>query len=242
MSARLTYVGHATVLIDLDGVRLLTDPILRNRVMHLRRAVPVPAGALRGVDAVLVSHGHWDHLDLPSLDRLGRELPIVCPKGLGGLLRRRGFRAVTEVEVGEDVSVGALRVGAVHAEHEGSRGPFGASAAAVGFVVTGSRNVYFAGDTDLFDGMAELAGPDAALVPVTGWGTKVGPGHLDPTRAVEALRLLRPRIAVPIHWGTYATVGRSPGRGPADEFAALAAERAPDVEIRVLDPGGSMEL
>jgi L-ascorbate metabolism protein UlaG (beta-lactamase superfamily) len=70
--ARIEYVGHATVAVDLDGVRLLTDPLLRNRVAHLRRATPVDARALRGVDAVLISHAHYDHLDLPSLEKLGK--------------------------------------------------------------------------------------------------------------------------------------------------------------------------
>ena len=239
---RLTYVGHATVLIDLDGVRLLTDPILRNRVLHLRRAVPVPHEALRGVDAVLISHGHWDHLDLPSLDRLGHEMPIVCPKGLGGLIRKRGFHTVTEVEAGETLSIGAVRVMAVRADHDGGRGPFGASAAALGFVVSGSQTVYFAGDTDLFDEMGELGPMDAALLPVAGWGAKVGPGHLDPARAAQAAALLQPRIAIPIHWGTLARVGRAPEPDPPREFARLVTGQAPGVEVQILDPGATLTL
>ena len=79
--AAIQYVGHATTLVDIGGVRLLTDPLLRNRVAHLRRAVKVDAGALRGVDAVLVSHLHYDHLDLPSLEKLGRDMPVVAPRG-----------------------------------------------------------------------------------------------------------------------------------------------------------------
>ena len=66
-----------------------------------------PASALRGLDAALVSHGHWDHLDLPSLERLGRELPVVCPRGIGKLLRRRKFSHVVEVDEGERVAIGA---------------------------------------------------------------------------------------------------------------------------------------
>src|SRR5688500_1930775 len=99
--ARIDYVGHATVFVDRDGVRLLTDPLLRNRVAHLRRSSPVAARSLRGVDAVLISHAHYDHLDLPSLERLGKKLPIVAPRGLGGLLRKKRFKSVLEVEVGE---------------------------------------------------------------------------------------------------------------------------------------------
>jgi L-ascorbate metabolism protein UlaG (beta-lactamase superfamily) len=226
----------------MDGVRLLTDPVLRPRVLHLRRAAPVPPDAVRGVDAVLVSHGHWDHLDLPSLDRLGRELPIVCPRGLGSLLRRKRFSAVTEIEAGESLSVGALRVTAVHAEHHGGRVPFGARGDALGFVVTGSEAVYFAGDTDFFDAMGDLGPVDVALLPVAGWGRKVGPGHLDPAGAARAAALIHPRIAVPIHWGTLYAVGQKPETDSPHEFAEHAAALAPEVEVRVLEPGASTEL
>ncbi len=242
MSLRITYVGHATVLVDMDGVRLLTDPVLRSRVMHLRRSAAAPASALRGLDAALVSHGHWDHLDLPSLDRLGRELPVVCPRGIGQLLRRRKFSHVVEVEEGERIAIGGLSVTATFAEHDGSRGPLGVQAPSFGYAIEGSRRVYFAGDTDLFEGMADLGVFDVALIPVSGWGSKVGPGHLDPTRAVEAVERLRPRLAIPIHWGTYTTLNRRPTREPADEFAALAREQLPDVDVRVLDVGESFEL
>lgn len=242
MAGRITYVGHATVLVDLDGVRLLTDPVLRSRVLHLRRVGSVPASTLRGIDAVLLSHAHWDHLDLPSLDRLGRELPIICPRGLGPLLRRRRFEHVVEVVAGEDVRIGALTVTATFAEHEGGRGPLGAKAKSVGYIVSGSQRIYFAGDTDLFDAMADLAPLDVALVPVAGWGPKVGSGHLDPHTAAEALRLLRPRIAVPIHWGTYATIGRHPEPDPPEDFRRAAAELAPDVSVSILQPGETLDL
>ena len=246
--ARIEYVGHASVVVDLDGVRLLTDPLLRNRVAHLRRAVPVDAKALRGLDAVLISHAHYDHLDLPSLERLGKKLPVVVPRGLGGLLRKRRFEAVVEVELGEAIRIGALEVRAVQAEHEGSRGPFGASADALGYVVVGSKSVYFAGDTDLFDEMAGLGPVDVALVPIWGWGPELGAGHLDPKRAAEAVALLRPELVVPIHWGTYFPIhlGLRGAPGfvdlPPAEFVAAVARTAPEVSVAVLRPGESVEL
>src|SRR6478752_3615520 len=117
--ANIEYVGHGTVLVDLAGVKLLTDPLLRNRVTHLRRAVKVNAAALRGVDAVLISHLHYDHLDMPSLQRLGREMPVVAPKGSGALIKRQaGITNVTEMSAGDEIRVGALKVRAVPAEHE----------------------------------------------------------------------------------------------------------------------------
>jgi L-ascorbate metabolism protein UlaG (beta-lactamase superfamily) len=247
----VTYVGHATVRIALDGTRLLTDPLLRTRVAHLRRRVPVAPDALRGVDAVLVSHAHYDHLDLPSLERLGRATPLVVPRGLGGLLRRRRFTHVVEVDAGEALTVGAVSVRATAAEHEGGRGPFGATGPALGFVVVGSSRIYFAGDTDLFPGMAEVADDplELALVPIWGWGPSLGRGkHMDPERAAEALTLLRPRIAVPIHWGTYHPLHlglrEAPRylREPPERFARAAAAVAPHVEVRVLRPGETLSL
>ena len=129
----------------------------------------------------------------------------------------------------------------VHAEHDGGRGPLGASGE-LGFVIAGSQTVYFAGDTDLFDELAALGAVDLALVPVAGWGAKVGPGHLDPERAAEAVRLLRPKVAVPIHWGTLAPIGRVPDTESPHEFARLVAEHASDVDVRILAPGETLEL
>lgn len=246
--ARIVFVGHSTTLVDLDGVRLLTDPVLRARVAHLRRTGPVDQAALRGIDAILVSHGHADHLDLPSLERLGRSLPIVLPRGLGRLLTRRRFEHVVEVEEGDTLNVGAVEVRAVFAAHDNARLPLGARAEPLGFVLSGSVTVYFAGDTDIFPGMAEIGPVDVALVPVWGWGPNLGPGHLDPAAAAEAVALLRPKIAIPIHWGTYAPVhhglrGRPPWLDePPERFRAAVARVAPAVEVVVLKAGEEFEL
>src|SRR5205085_4518932 len=100
----ITYVGHSSVLIEIDGVRLLTDPMLRRRVLRLRRLTRVPPTAsLLPLDAVLVSHAHHDHLDLPSLTRLGRDSTIVAAASCAPALRRRGFADVTPVVAGDSV-------------------------------------------------------------------------------------------------------------------------------------------
>jgi L-ascorbate metabolism protein UlaG (beta-lactamase superfamily) len=152
--ARITWLGHSTVLVELDGTRVLTDPVLRDRVAHLRRTKPADAGMLYALDGILVSHLHYDHLDFPSLERLGRSVPVVVPRGAGRLLRRRRLEQVVEVETGEEVRIGGLIVRATHAEHEGGRGFLGTEVAALGYLIRGSHQIYFAGDTDLFEGMA----------------------------------------------------------------------------------------
>ena len=247
--ARIEFVGHATVFVDLDGVKLLTDPLLRNRVAHLRRSTPVSARTRRGVDAVLISHAHYDHLDLPSLEKLGKKVPVVVPRGLGGLLRKRKFESVVEVEAGDALTIGELRVRAVPAEHDGSRSPIGVSADPVGYVVEGSKSIYFAGDTDLFDEMHGLGPVDLALIPIWGWGPALGKGaHLDPARAAEAAARIRPEVVVPIHWGTYFPIHRGLTRTPGFvdlpplEFATAMKETAPDVRVEILRPGESLEL
>lgn len=245
---RLTYVGHATVLLELGGGRVLTDPVLRRRLVHLRRHGPVPAPVGR-LDAVLISHQHHDHFDAPSLRGLHPRPAAVVPRGAGAGLRRLGFPEVHEVVVGESVATGPLTVRAVPAVHDGRRYPrFGATADAVGYVIeAGESRVYFAGDTDLFDGMSTLGPLDLALVPVWGWGPTAGTGHLDPERAAEAVARLRPRVAVPIHWGTLYPAGRLRAMGrlmtdPPRRFAATVAERTPGVDVRVLQPGEAAEL
>ena len=238
VAGRILYVGHATVLIELDGVRLLTDPVLRPRVWHLRRRVPLDTAELESIDAALVSHVHFDHLDLPSLRLLGTDVTVVVPPGCRRLVR--GFADVREVDVGDEVRVGEVTVQATPAVHRSAR-LMRRSGPSLGFMVSGSRRVYFAGDTDLFDGMSALAGSlDVALLPVAGWGSKVGPGHLDPLRAAQALRLLQPRLAIPIHWGTFSPLNRSTSADPPETFRRHAAELAPEVEVRILEPGAAL--
>lgn len=237
----LTWLGHSTVVIDVDGTRLITDPVLRRRVWHLRREAAVDPSALGSLDGILVSHTHFDHLDLASLDRLGRSLPAVVPRGAGGLLRRRGFAHVVEVGAGEELELGGLTVRVTHAEHESRRWPLVKPSASIGYVVEGSTSVYFAGDTDLFEDMAQLGPVEVAVLPVSGWGSRLPAGHLTPERAAEALRLLRPRIAVPVHWGTFRTpLAPKMGDRPPREFVAAAARVAPDVEVRVLQLGETL--
>ena len=245
MTDRLTWLGHATVVLEIGGAVLLTDPVLGQRVAHLRRLAPAPRAPPR-VDIVVVSHLHHDHLDLHSLGLVDPAAPVVIPRGGARALRRTG-RDLLELSAGDGLELAGVHIRAVPAVHDGRRWPLSRTAEAVGYVIQARRRVYFAGDTARFDAMAELTDLDAALLPIWGWGHRLGPGHMDPHQAAEAVALMRPRLVVPIHWGTFLPVGLSRRhahllRDPARAFAARVAERAPGVDVRVLAPGESVAL
>ncbi|MGH4028983.1 MBL fold metallo-hydrolase [Actinomycetota bacterium Odt1-20B] len=251
MPVEVTWWGHATCTVEDSGARVLTDPLFAGRLAHLHRrrgALPPPAAAV--ADLVLVSHLHADHLHLPSLARLAPGTRVLVPRGapraVPGLRRLRGLR-LTEVVPGDEVREGPLTVRVVPALHDGRRLPIGPHRApALGYVVSGEARTYFAGDTGLFDEMADWVGEvDVALLPVGGWGPYLGTGHLDAGRAAEALARLRPRSAVPVHYGTYWPIGMDAVRPhefhtPGDEFVRRAAQLAPDVAVHRLDHGESV--
>jgi len=240
-AATIQFVGHATVLIEIGGVRVLTDPFLRGRLGPLERHGPVPDVASIGrVDLVVISHGHHDHFDRSSLGAIPGRPTVMVPRGLGRSVARVVEGDVVEVVAGEGLEIGGVRVQAVPARHWISPGAVRASP--IGYVFEAGARVYFAGDTGRFAGMRDLGAVDIALLPVWTWGPHLGPGHLGPRTAADALTLIRPRVAIPIHWGTlYPTklhhVWRAPLVEPGDRFAAHAAAVAPAVDVRVLRPG-----
>jgi L-ascorbate metabolism protein UlaG (beta-lactamase superfamily) len=243
---RITWLGHATVLLEVAGTRLLTDPLLRGRVAHLRRHAPHTGAtvAVEPVDAVLISHVHHDHLDRPSLRPLARaETSALVPRGAAPLLRGLPFGAVHELQAGECATIRDTTVEAVSAWHPTRRFPRRAAHDALGYLV---ERVWFAGDTDLHPAMEALRGRvDVALLPIWGWGPTLGPGHLDPASAAQAAALVRPRLAVPIHWGTFLPLGTHRRHGallsePAEAFAAQVARAAPGVRVATLAVGESL--
>ena len=228
----------------MGGTRVIVDPVLRPRILHLRRVHPVPRHAMRSLDAVLITHLHHDHLDLPSLERLGKDLPVIVPTGAAQMLRRRRFTRVVEISEGERLQIGALTAQATPATHDSRRDhPLSGTAEPIGYLFEGSKRVYVAGDTDLFDGMTLLGPVDYACLPVAGWGPSLGPGHLDPERAAIAAALLEARVAIPIHWGTLWPIGRGePPSEPPLEFRAAAARVAPETRVELVEVGGTLEF
>lgn len=245
----ITFIGHATLLLEMSGLRVLTDPILRNRVLHLRRHNRI-VNTLdeNSLDAVLISHAHWDHLDLPSLKSIGTSTPLIVPKGLEQLLRRKGFIHITELSVGDITTIGEINIYATYADHDDPRIRVGRGSESIGYLIEGTHRIYFPGDTALYPHMADLAnGLDLALLPVWGWGPNLGPGHMNPYQAALALRLLSPRFAIPIHWGTMFPIGLKwmfPKLmvEPPLAFANFASKLAPEVTVKILAPGGRIHI
>jgi L-ascorbate metabolism protein UlaG (beta-lactamase superfamily) len=246
---RLTFLGHSTVLVDLDGVRVLTDPLLGHLSVAIRRHVPrEDPDTLKDISAVFISHGHLDHLDLESLRALPGKPEIFVPVGLGRIVAKAARGVIHEMRAGDRLQAGRLTLEAVHAEHGRRRSLFTSAEGALGILMTGSTSIYFAGDTGLFPGMSQLAGRvDVALLPVGGWGPRLGRGHLGPDLAAEAATRICPAIAVPIHWGTLYPLGlrRFAGRRfdePGEAFRDAVAARASGIEVQVLRPGQWMTL
>jgi L-ascorbate metabolism protein UlaG (beta-lactamase superfamily) len=249
----VTWWGHSTMWLSDSGTTLLTDPVLTDRFAHLRRmAGPTPV--LPGApDAVLLSHLHADHFHVGSLKALAGEPRLIVPRGARAFVARTMGPAAAERTVelapGEDTTVGALKVRAVPAAHDGSRGPWSREKAiAIGFVVEGAARTWFAGDTGLFDEMSELAPLDLALIPVGGWGPTLGSHHhLDPAAAAEAAHRAKATWAVPVHYGTFWPIGMGRIRShmfhdPGIQFVRHAELIAPDTRVRVLAHGETLTI
>ncbi|QTJ67893.1 MBL fold metallo-hydrolase [Rhodococcus sp. ZPP] len=246
---RLRWLGHASALIMDRGTVILTDPVLTDRVAHLRRRTgPTPSGVkVRHPDAVVLSHLHADHTHLPSLRLLDPDVPIVAPwRAVDGLPALREFAdRLLPLRPGEQVKIGRVTVRAVPARHDGRRWRRGPQLApALGYVVEGDRRTYFAGDTDLYPNLADHVGPvDLALLPVGGWGPTLGKGHLDPPRAAVVARLVQAGLAVPIHYGTLWPIGLDAVRprlflGPGAEFVHHAVREG--IATAELRPGDEL--
>lgn len=248
---RLTWLGHSTMVLDVAGTRLLTDPLLRSRAGPLLRRGPVPRPEQwAGADAVLVSHLHHDHADLPSLRRV--DAPVLTAGENAAFLHRRlGLPAPGLDRGGREVGGAGVRVRLTRADHAHRPMPHRPNAAHGHLVLAEGLRIWVAGDTGLYEEMAEIpalaGGPvDVAVVPVGGWGPRLSGGHMTPADAARACRLVGARVAVPYHWGTLFLPGTTRGsrrwlETPGPSFAAALEAQAPGCRAVVLEPGGAWE-
>jgi len=233
---RVTWLGHASFLIQGCGRNLLIDPIFSDycapmKVPGLRRVARLPFGIgdLPKIDAVLLTHSHYDHLDLPTLGMLGNEIELVISEGHAAWLRRKGFRKVRELPwFGSDELLPGIRVTATPAQHFTARSPFDRNVGHwCGWRIDGGGSaLWHAGDSGYCPAFRETAdrlGPvDFGMIPIGAYSSRwfMKPMHMTPEEAVEAYVEARCRQAVAMHWGTFRLTDEPLGEPPL----RLAAE------------------
>jgi N-acyl-phosphatidylethanolamine-hydrolysing phospholipase D len=238
----ITWIGHSTFLVRMDGVTFLTDPIFSQRASPVSFAGParlvepgVPLDALPRLDFALVSHDHYDHFDLPSIAALARRgVPVFVPLGVGELVREVGGTAI-ELDWWQAQPAGRVRVHCVPAQHFSGRSlTDGDRTLWAGWIVEGpTRRFFHAGDTGYFAGFAEIAArlgpPDLAALPIGAYDPAgiMQFVHMNPEEAMQAAVDLRARVAVGMHYGTF-DLTEEPLDEPPRRFHAAASRHALD--------------
>jgi L-ascorbate metabolism protein UlaG (beta-lactamase superfamily) len=252
---RLTWLGHASFLLTVAGAHLLVDPVLVPRLggFYRRHApLPVTAGDLPELDALLVTHSHYDHLDAPTLRHVPRSVPVFVPAGLGSWFAKRGFSAVTELEWWQQARTGELAITLLPSRHWSRRTFFDTNTSLWGgFVVEGGGStVYHAGDSGWCDTFREIGRRfpriGTALLPIGAYSPAwfMEPAHMNPEQAGRAFLDLPAHTLVPMHWGTYQLTDE-PVSEPIQRLEAWWAENGPSLagrRLARLAVGESLEL
>jgi L-ascorbate metabolism protein UlaG (beta-lactamase superfamily) len=249
----LTWIGHATFVLRLGGLLVATDPIFSTRIGGaIKRLVPpgLALDALPPIDVVVVTHNHMDHMDLPTLRRIGPQALYVVPLGNGALLEREGLRRVVELDWWQSHREGDLEIALVPARHWSMRAPWTRNEMLWGgFVLRAPEGTaYHSGDTAYFDGFAEIGarlGPiDWALLPIGAYEPRwfMEPQHMNPEEAGQAFVDLAARTLVAMHWGTFQLTDE-PLAEPPERIRAFFAARGLDPgRLWVLDIGENRTL
>jgi len=248
----LTWIGHASFVLRLGGRLVAFDPVFAKTLGVMRRLSPpgITPERLPPVDLVLVSHNHYDHLDLPSLKRIGPEATFVVPLGNGALLRKAGLPKVVELDWWQAHEHESLTITLVPSRHWSMRTLWDRNEALWGgFVVRGPEGTaYHSGDTAFFDGFREIGermGPiDWAILPIGAYEPRwfMHPQHLDPEEAGEAFQMLNARNFVAMHWGAFQLTDEPVGEPPERIRAFWREKGLSEDRLWVLDVGETRRL
>lgn len=255
---RVTYVGHATLLLEIGGTRVLTDPNFEPRLGGILPRVAAPGIALDAVpvlDAILLTHAHADHLSFAALDALPRNVPLYAPPAVQRWLHKRGYRHAVAIAPDDEATIGGVRLRAAAARHRGNRYGFDQWRAATNMYLLddGHRSCFFAGDTALAGDTHQLVTRhfqdtgrqlDVAFLPIghaPWWKPGFRRGHLTSADALELFRLLKARLLIPYHWGTFQHLTS----GAFDAIDRLRSQLVhyPEREaVKLIEPGEVFEL
>ncbi|PRQ00001.1 metal-dependent hydrolase [Enhygromyxa salina] len=251
---RVTWLGHSTLLVEIDGHRVLTDPIWGPRTAPLTwlgperwYPPPIPLAELPTIDAVVISHDHYDHLDQPTIDRIkGWDTTFIAPLGVGAHLAYWGVpeSQIVELDWWQQTRVGSLDIVCAPARHASGRQLFDQNATLwAGYAFVGpDHRVFFSGDTGLFPGMTEIGdklGPfDLTMIEAGAYGQAWPDWHIGPEQAVRAHQMLRGQVMLPVHWGLFNLAYH--GWTEPIERTLVAAEAA-GVRVAAPRPGQSFE-
>jgi len=256
---RITYIGHATLLLEIGEVRILTDPNFDPRLGRFLPRVSPPGIALEKLptlDALLLTHAHADHLSFLSLDALPRDIPLIAPPAVQRWLVRKGYVQAVPLPPGDRLPVGTVTIHAAAARHVGSRYGYDRwrSAASMYLLDDGTQSIFFAGDTALTPDTHRLVERhlhdtgrdlDLALLPIghaPWWKEKsFRKGHLTSQDALALFEALRAHMLVPYHWGTFDHV-TSKAHDAIRVLRALIPEHPRGHAVRVLEPGEALEV
>ena len=241
----VTYIGHATTLLQTSGMNLITDPIFSRRILFLRRLVEpgIPFHDLPRIDLILLSHAHMDHCDIPTLKRFPKHTPVICPRGVGDLPRRAGIREVFELDLNEHIDVRKVRITSIPVRHFGHRYFRDTHRGYTAFLVEGgSRSIFFGGDTAYDPRFKEIGKRhpiDIAVLPIGAYKPDTFRGvHCNPPDAIRAYHDLSAKWLVPIHWGTF-ILSYEPIDEPIEWLAAIRDHEEMGDRIAILDHGAT---
>jgi L-ascorbate metabolism protein UlaG (beta-lactamase superfamily) len=243
-----TYVGHATTLVQLGDVTLLTDPVYSDRLKLPKRLVEpgIAIDALPPLDIVLVSHGHYDHLDVPTHERLPGGSIAVVAENLHDLIAGCGYARVVELAWGESFEHRGVRITALPVKHWGTRNVLPDARGYTGFLIESpAGSVFFPGDTAYFPGFQDYGARyhiDLALLPIGAYSPpSFRQVHMNPEDAFQAFVDLRARYMVPIHWGTF-RISLEPIDEPIAWLRRIADRAGAGDRVAILHHGQSFRL